>query len=226
MWPEQTKMSHHRDVPLRTIDTTLFVTHVEGDRGYLKIWAQQDTHAANYVDRFIYTLTEQLSQGYGCPSKSNPPIINTLCCSRFKNDGYYRAKILDVHCDGMIAVHFIDFGNIEVVPSNHVHMLSGIPGSEPLLTYPPLATEFILPNVLPINGIWENKTIEKIKNILCYNGYRALVNNVVDKHLIMKLWYDNENFSDLLIKRQLALPANMQDACRYHILYLIYLFLI
>lgn len=198
----------------------IFVTHIEGGRDCLKIWAQRDTHAAACVDRFIRPLVDQFSQGYGCPSKSNPPIIDTLCCGRFRNDGYYRAKILDVRRDGMIVVHFIDYGNMEILPPNHVHLLNNIPGLEPLLTYPAMAAEFILLNVLPINGIWENETIETIKNILCYNEYRVLVNNVTNNRLIVKLWYNNEDFSNLLVKRNLALPANVQDTCRYHILLL------
>ncbi|XP_032689380.1 maternal protein tudor-like isoform X3 [Odontomachus brunneus] len=208
-------MSHHRDnMQSHTVEIALFITHIESDRDCLKIWAQQDTHAATCVDRFIRPLVEQFSQGYGCPSKSNPPIIGALCCSRFRNDGYYRAKIIDVRRDSMIAVQFIDYGNIEIVSPNHVHLLNNIPGSEPLLTYPALAADFILLNVLPVNGVWENQIIETIKSILCYNEYRVLVNNVANNRLIVKLWYNNEDFSNLLVKRNLALPANMQDTCR------------
>ncbi|XP_019700708.2 maternal protein tudor isoform X3 [Harpegnathos saltator] len=207
-------MSHHRDnIPCPT-ETIIFVTHVESDREYLKIWGQQDTHTATCVERFIYPLVEQFSQGYGRPSKSNPPMIGALCCGRFKNDGYYRAKILDIRRDGMIVVHFIDYGNIEILPPNDVHLLGNIPGSEPLQTYPAMATEFILLKILPVNGVWENRIIETIKNILCYNEYRALVSNVANNRFLVKLWYNNEDFSDLLIRRHLGLPANVQDICR------------
>lgn len=212
-------MSHHRDnVPPCTTDTIIFVTHVEGDRECLKIWGQQDMATATCVERFIYPLVERFSQGYGCPSKSNPPIIGALCCGRFKNDGYYRAKILDVRCDGMIVVHFIDYGNIEILPPNDVHLLGNIPGAEPLQTYPAMATDFILLKVLPINGVWENRIIDSIKNILCYNEYRAVVSNIANNRCLVKLWYNNEDFSDILIRKHLAISANMQDTCRYFIL--------
>ncbi|XP_014478410.1 PREDICTED: maternal protein tudor-like isoform X3 [Dinoponera quadriceps] len=207
-------MSHHRDdVQSYTTETFIFITHVEADREYLKIWGQQDMHGVTSMERSIYPFVGQFSQGYGRPSKSNPPITGALCCGKFKNDGYYRAKILDVRPEGIV-VHFIDYGNTEILPPKDIHLLSGIPGSESLQSYPAMATDFILLKVLPINGIWENRVIETIKNILCYNEYRALVSNVANNRCLMKLWYNNEDLSDLLVRRHLALPSNMQDTCR------------
>lgn len=192
----------------------IFVTHVEPDDIYLKIWGQVDKQAATAVEHYIYPLIEQFNQGYGCPSKASRLIAGTLCCARFQTEGYYRAKILSVRPDGMIVVQFIDYGNVEVLAPNDIHLLDNIRGSEPLRAYPPMAAEFTLLNVLPINGIWENRTIEGIRKILCYNEYRVLAQMMNNRYLI-KLWYNNGDFSELLVKERMALPATLQDMFRY-----------
>jgi len=192
----------------------VFVTHVEPDDVYLKIWGQMDKQAATTIEHYIYPLIEQFNQGYGCASKTNRLIVGTLCCARFQTEGYYRAKIVNVRPDGMIVVQFIDYGNVEVLSPNEIHLLDNIHGAEPLQAYPAIAVEFTLLNVLPINGIWENRIIEEIKKILCYNEYRALV-QMMNNHRLIKLWYNNEDFSELLVKEHMALPATLQDMFRY-----------
>jgi len=62
--------------------------------------------------------------------------------------------------------------------------------------------------------LWENRIIEEIKKILCYNEYRALV-QMMNNHRLIKLWYNNEDFSELLVKEHMALPATLQDMFRY-----------
>ncbi|XP_028046299.1 maternal protein tudor isoform X2 [Monomorium pharaonis] len=206
MLPERVNMNQQPS-------SVLFVTHVEPDDIYLKIWGQMDKQAATAVEHYIYPLVEQFNQGYGCPPKANRLIIGTLCCARFRNEGYYRAKILNIRPDGIIVVQFIDYGNVENILPNEIHLLDNIHGAEPLRAYPPMASDFTLLNVLPVNGVWETRTIEAIKKILCYNEYRALVQMVNDCCLI-KLWYNNEDFSELLVKERLALPATLQDMFR------------
>ncbi|KAL6267474.1 hypothetical protein P5V15_000550 [Pogonomyrmex californicus] len=191
----------------------IFVTHVEPNDIYLKIWGQVDKQAATAVEHYIGPLIEQFNQGYGCPSKGSRLISGTLCCARFQSDGYFRAKILSVRPDGMIVVQFIDYGNVEILPPTEIHLLDNIHGSEPLRAYPAMAAEFTLINILPVNGIWENRTIERIKKILCYNEYRALV-QMMHNHCLIKLWYNNGDFSELLVKEHMALPATLQDMFR------------
>lgn len=213
-------MTHHTQPP----EIIIFVTHVEADDIYLKIWGQLDKHASTCVERFIYPLVEQFSQGYGRPTKSNRLMIGALCCARFQTDGYYRAKILNVRPDGMIIIQFIDYGNVEILPPHEVHLLEGIPGSESLQAYPAMATEFTLLNVLPINGVWENRTIEIIRKFLCYNEYRACIHPVMNNRCLIKILYNNEDLSELLVREHMALPATLQDMFRYCMAYLTFLF--
>lgn len=195
-------------------EIVIFITHVEADDVYLKIWGQLDKPAATAVEHYIYPLIKQFNQGYGCPSKTTRLFVGTLCCARFQSDGYYRAKILNVRPDGMIVVQFIDYGNVEIVSPNEIHLCDNNPQMEPLRAYPPMAAEFILINVLPINGVWEDGTIETIKKTLCYNEYRAHL-YMVNNHCLIKLWYNNEDFSELLVRQHVALPAAVHDMFRY-----------
>lgn len=197
----------------------IFVTHIEPDDVFLKIWGQTDKQAATNVEHYIYPLIEQFNQGYGCPSKDSRLLVGTLCCARFQTEGYYRAKILSVRPDGMIVIQFIDYGNMEVLSPNDIHLLDNIRGAEPLFTYPGMAGEFTLLNVLPVNGVWENRTIEKIREILCYNEYRVMVIQTMNNRCMIKLWYNNRDFSELLVKEHMALPATLHDMFRYGAFY-------
>lgn len=191
----------------------IFITHIEPDDTYLKIWGQVDKSNASLVERHIYSLIEHFNQGYVSPSKANR-LIGALCCARFQTDGYYRAKILSIRPNNTIVVQFIDYGNIEILSPNDVHLLENIPGSESLQTVPAIAAEFTLANVMPINCVWEDRIIETIKRNLCYNEYRATLVHTVNNRYLIKLLYNNEDFSELLVKEHMALPASIQDMFR------------
>ncbi|KAG5320463.1 TUD protein, partial [Pseudoatta argentina] len=208
MLPERANMSQQS-----TSELVVYITHVEPDNIYLKIWAQMDRQTAIAIEQYIFPLIEQFNQGYGCPSKTNRLMVGTLCCAKFQTEGYYRAKIISIRPDGMIVVQFIDYGNMEAISLNDIHLLDNIRGAEPLQTYPAMATEFTLLNVLPVNGVWDNRTIESIKKSICYNEYRVLI-QMMNNHYLMKLWYNNEDFSELLVKERMALPATLQDMFR------------
>ncbi|XP_026673866.1 uncharacterized protein LOC108630430 isoform X2 [Ceratina calcarata] len=192
-----------------------FVTHVEAEDTYLKIWGQVDKNSATCVERMILPLIEHFTRSQGCigPGAANLS-VNALCCARYHNEGYYRAKILNVCPDGMIVLQFIDYGNIEVLPPQEVHLLENIPDSESLQSFPPVAFDFVLMNVLPVNGVWENKIVESIKKTLWYNEYTILIHCTNSTHRFIKLWYNNEDFSEFLINRNLALKATYAEMLR------------
>ncbi|XP_072754733.1 protein tudor isoform X2 [Anoplolepis gracilipes] len=193
-----------------SFESVIFVTYVEADDVNLRIWGQLDKQAVTSVEQYIYPLTERFNQGYGCPSKSNRLTIGAFCCARFQSDGYFRAKILGIRPDGMIVVQFIDYGNVEVLPPNEIHLWDSIRETEPLRTYPPMAVEFTLMDVLPLNGVWDNGIVESIRKTLCYNEYRALLYMLNNRYFI-KLWYNNEEFSELLVKQHMAIPNTVKS---------------
>ncbi|XP_076751739.1 protein tudor [Xylocopa sonorina] len=199
----------------QSTELIIFVTHVEAEDTFLKIWGQVDKNSATCVERMILPLVEQFARSQGCiGSQSANLCINALCCARFQNEGYYRAKVINIRPDGMVVLQFIDYGNIEVLPPQEIHLLENISGSESLQSFPPVAFEFTLVNVLPLNTVWENKIIESIKKTLWYNEYKILIHNVINNHCFIKLWYNNEDFSELLIKEHMAIRATLQDMIR------------
>ncbi|KAI4503981.1 hypothetical protein M0802_000452 [Mischocyttarus mexicanus] len=192
----------------------IFVTHIEAEHQYLKIWGQIDKNSATYVERLILPLFEKFSVGSGYPELQEGLSINALCCARFQNDGYYRARVCNINPDGKVVLQFIDYGNIEVLPQHEVYLLRNIPGSETLQSFPPVAYEFTLANVAPINNVWDNEIIETIKKILRYNEYKACCLSNAGNHTFIKLYFNNEDFAELLVKRHMALDAKMQDLFR------------
>ncbi|KAL2735605.1 maternal protein tudor-like isoform X1 [Vespula squamosa] len=192
----------------------IFVTHVEAEHQFLRIWGQIDKNSATYVERMILPLFEKFAIGSGYPELQEGLSINALCCARFQNDGYYRARVCNICPDGKVVLQFIDYGNIEILPQHEVYLLRNIPGSETLQSFPPVAYEFTLANIIPINNVWDNKTIETIKKILRYNEYKACCLSNVRNHTFIKLYYNNEDFGELLVKRHMAMDATMQDLFR------------
>ncbi|XP_017761897.1 PREDICTED: maternal protein tudor [Eufriesea mexicana] len=199
----------------QSTELIIFVTHVEAEDSFLKIWGQVDKNSATCVERMILPLVEQFARSQGCVGPQSTNLhINSLCCARFQNEGYYRAKVINIRADGMVVLQFIDYGNIEVLPPQEIHLLENIPGSESLQSFPPVAFDFTLMHVLPVNGAWENKIIESIKKTLWYNEYKILIHTVGNNHRFIKLWYNNEDFSELLIKKHMAIRATLQEMFR------------
>ncbi|XP_076298392.1 protein tudor-like isoform X2 [Lasioglossum baleicum] len=199
----------------QSTELIIFVTHVEAENSFLKIWGQVDKNSGTCVERMILPLAEKFARSQDCVgSRANNLHLNALCCARFQNEGYYRAKVINIRPDGMVVLQFIDYGNIEVLPPQEIHLLESIPGAESLQSYPPVAFDFTLANVLPINEIWENKIIELIKKSLCYNEYKILIHSVINNHRFIKLWYNNEDFSELLINRHMALGTTVPEMFR------------
>ncbi|XP_078047780.1 protein tudor isoform X2 [Augochlora pura] len=199
----------------QSTEMVIFVTHVEAENSFLKIWGQVDKNAGTCVERMILPLVEQFAQSQGCiGSRAGTLRINALCCARFQNEGYYRAKVININPDNTIVLQFIDYGNIEVLSPQEIHLLENIPGSESLQSFPPVAFEFILMNVLPINGIWENRIIELIKQSLCYSEYKISIHTIINNHRFIKLCYNDDDFGALLIKRRMAIGTTLQEMFR------------
>ncbi|XP_076298394.1 protein tudor-like [Lasioglossum baleicum] len=194
---------------------TILVTHVEAKNTFLKIWGHIDKNSATCVGRMIYPFVEKFAKSQDCFGSTAINLhLNAICCAKYLNENYYRAKIISVRPDGMVVVQFIDYGNIEVLPPQDIHLLKSIPGTEFLQSFPPVAFDFTLANVLPINKVWGNRIIELIKKNICYNEYKIMIHSVVNNHCFIKLWYNNEDFSEFLIKRQVALGATVQEMVR------------
>ncbi|XP_076380024.1 protein tudor isoform X1 [Megalopta genalis] len=199
----------------QSTELVIFVTHVEPEDSFLKIWGQVDRNAGTCVERMILPLVEQFARSHGCiGSRAGCLRINALCCARFQNEGYYRAKVININPDNTVVLQFVDYGNIEVLPPQEIHLLENITGSESLRSAPPAAFEFILMHVLPMNGIWDNEIIELIKKTLCYNEYKISIQAIINNRRFIKLCFNNEDFSEILIKKHMAIGTTLQEMFR------------
>ncbi|XP_012278471.1 maternal protein tudor isoform X2 [Orussus abietinus] len=199
----------------QTNEISLFVTHVDGDGATLKIWGQVDRDTVACVERKILALIERFGQGLGLPGAHTRPLASDiLCCARFQNDGYYRARICSIRPDGSVVVQFIDYGNVEVLTPHDIRLLEGIPESENLQSIHPLAIEFILANVMPINRAWDGETIKYIMQTIRYTELKAIIHSTVGSHYLLKLIFEGQDFGELLVSKGMATVATLQDMFR------------
>ncbi|XP_066589234.1 maternal protein tudor [Prorops nasuta] len=193
----------------------IFVTHIEEENSFLKIWGQTDKTAATFVERTIFPYIEHFALSAGCTGINvrNIP-LNTMCCAKFQNDGYYRAKILNILPDNTVLLHFIDYGNIAKVSPEDVFLLDNFPNTEELQMHPAVAFDFVLANVIPINKTWDEKILNSIRNTITYNEYKALLYSESNDYRFIKISCNGEDFGDMLVKQNMAIPATLQEMFR------------
>ncbi|XP_076476295.1 protein tudor [Bombus vancouverensis nearcticus] len=191
----------------------IFVTHIEPCHTFLRIWGQIDKNSATCVERMILPLVEQFTRRQNCVKTQSTSLrINALCCAKFQNDGYYRARIKHINnIDNTVLLHFIDYGNLELLPIQEIHLLDDIPGSESLQSFPPVAFQFTLMHLLPANGHWSNEVIESIQKTLRYNEYKIVIHTITNSDNFIKLVYNNEDFTEFLIRKYIAKKATLLE---------------
>ncbi|XP_033178847.1 maternal protein tudor isoform X2 [Bombus impatiens] len=191
----------------------IFVTHIEPCHTFLRIWGQIDKNSATCVERMILPLVEQFTRRQNCVKTQSTSLrINALCCAKFQNDGYYRARIKHINnIDNTVLLHFIDYGNLELLPIQEIHLLDDIPGSESLQSFPPVAFQFTLMHLLPVNGHWSNEVIESIQKTLRYNEYKIVIHTITNSDNFIKLVYNDEDFTEFLIRRYIAKKATLLE---------------
>ncbi|XP_060822618.1 maternal protein tudor-like isoform X2 [Bombus pascuorum] len=191
----------------------IFVTHIEPCHTFLRIWGQIDKNSATCVERMILPLVEQFTRRQNCVKIQSASLrINALCCAKFQNDGYYRARIKHINnIDDTVLLHFIDYGNLELLPIQEIHLLDDIPGSESLQSFPPVAFQFTLMHLLPSNGHWSKEIIESIQKTLRYNEYKIMIHTITNSDNFIKLQYNDEDFTELLIKKRIAKKATLLE---------------
>ncbi|XP_024937429.1 maternal protein tudor isoform X2 [Cephus cinctus] len=196
-------------------EINLFVTHVSADGPLLKIWGQTDRNAATCIERMILPLSEQFEQGLGRPGAQCRGLVpNVICCARFFNEGYYRARICNIRQDGMVVLQYIDYGNVDIISPEDIRLLDGIPNAVPLHTLPPLAYEFVLGHIFPVRGTWTKETLETIKILVRYSEVKAIIHSAIGTHCLIKLCYKNQDFAEYLVNRNLAVPVTLQEMFR------------
>jgi len=181
----------------------IFVTCVENDGPLLKLWGQLDRTQATTVERLILQLREQFERGLYVP---NTVSVGQLCCARYNDGVYYRARVTgpaDLPV-GRVAVHFIDYGNSEVVSLSDIRSLEANALTTMLASMSDQATDFFLAGVLPVAGAWDDNSLAFIRQALCYEELKSVIVAQIGSKRLIKVFYNNEDFAQILIASKIG----------------------
>ena len=67
----------------------LFITHVDKEGPFLKIWGQADKNNSIYVEQFLLGASQQFELGVGLIPFENLQ-VGALVCAKYKDNKYYR----------------------------------------------------------------------------------------------------------------------------------------
>ena len=114
-----------------------------------------------------------------CNNNGHCSVIGMLCCAQFTEDNkWYRGKISGVKKGGMVEVHFVDYGNYELLPLSRVKKLQA-----EHLSLPPQAVKCALAKIDPLD-----------QNLLSDDVMNRFEELTLDKELVMMAdKYDKSN---------------------------------
>ncbi|KAK4880286.1 hypothetical protein RN001_008432 [Aquatica leii] len=187
-----------------TTTNSLYITYVEKHGAFLRIWGQIDKNLSMAIENSLLELTSQIDHGHYVPAINNIP-IGLFCCAKYKDGKYYRARVSNVVMlsQNLVEVHFIDYGNKEILPVTNIRTINHLTPALPSL--PPQAHDFILANVTHIGLAWDNNTIALISNEIRYMELQFIVMQQVNSYTLIKLFKNGEDFALTLFNRGLVL---------------------
>ena len=163
--------------------------------------------------RWSAKLTQDMNEHYS--AVSFPPFVareNDFCVAHFTKSGdWCRAFIKGISPDGKVYVHYVDYGNTEFVPRDHLRPLTEQFSFNAL---PFSALRCSLANVVPLDSSdWSDEAIASVKTLLPEYSRRSL--HVVGQRK-GKLFVDITNetgksVSQTLVEQGLARMINKRD---------------
>ncbi|XP_044751082.1 maternal protein tudor-like isoform X3 [Coccinella septempunctata] len=179
----------------------MYITNVEKEGAFLKLWGQIDNKAALDVELALFKAYAMYEEGQHALTPANIQ-IGVLCCAKYIDEKYYRARITndDSRRLGTVEVNFIDFGNRDIVPISNLRSIDCFNAT--FITLPPLALPFILSEVICTGVEWNDFTLELISRQIRYMevnytvasthlGYKIINMSLADKDLALHLVRNN-----------------------------------
>lgn len=190
-----------------------YVTHVEPLNGaLLKIWGQTaESYAiAKTIEGYIWQLRESFNATHQwIPKNVNELCINIIVLAKYQNERYERARVLNAKAtEGLVRVHFIDYGYMDVVGLKDIRLLD-MPECRELRTHNALALEFVLCNVSSTYQAGWGNNLELIRKSLCLKRVDAKITEYCGRHRLVDLNINGENVSSHLINHQFAIFSNV-----------------
>lgn len=190
----------------------LYVTHVDGEGHFLKISGQLDQPSSLLIESLFESSCENLEKGVGIV----PPAAiheGVICAAKYKDGTYYRAKIINTTnlATGLVGVHFIDFGNKDIISLSTIRFLDSY---DPMfLQLRGQATDYYLSRIMHPSGKWEEPLLLKLQSLLCYTEYPVTVDVQTRSLPLISIQFRGTDLSTHLVANRLgvALPIVKQE---------------
>ncbi|XP_070552424.1 uncharacterized protein [Ptychodera flava] len=178
---------------------SLYVTAIELSLGACRFWAQ-----CNLPSKSLSQLESLMSSSQNF-IETAPKIVDTsrleagdLCFAKFSEDGvWYRAVVWCVKSRNEYTVFFIDYGNVDTVPTCDLRLVENVKLAGPTLTssaqdilfgIPAQATECILANVMPVEPWkWSEEAAKFLTETLLFQEFVGVVNKSTKKKALIEI---------------------------------------
>ncbi|CAG4962766.1 unnamed protein product [Colias eurytheme] len=163
------------------------------------------TQIVSLQSKFL-EMMHQIPELYkGVKSYSGEINVGASVLARYPADSVlYRATVISIQPFSKYIVRYVDFGNKQLVDAKDIWQLDS-----QLMELPIMAVHCSLVGVLPKDGEWKaNTDID-----LCFNAprYQCIFQEIAEDQYKVSLWNNGVSVADLLVEKQLALPAEHQS---------------
>lgn len=143
----------------------LFTTHVEAIGRFLKIYGQTNQNEGIAIEAAIQKVLRDHPDAQKCAG-DHLIAVGSLCLSKYSDGLYYRCKVIDHEAQDNVLVHFIDYGNDEIISMKDMIDLTTIAGAEVeyLLKAAAQAKEYVLAGYWNTN--WNESALTEIRGLI------------------------------------------------------------
>ncbi|KAK9869541.1 hypothetical protein WA026_003297 [Henosepilachna vigintioctopunctata] len=188
---------------------SMYVTNVEKEGPFLKIWGQIDKKSSLEVEQALLGASVCFDQGQFIP-KENTLEVGSLYCAKYVDGKYYRAKITSISPinDGMVEVYFIDYGNKDLIPVSNLRTVECFNGW--FNSLPPLSTAFILAEVVCIGGEWNDLIVDQISKEIRYMEHNYIIVAQAIRYYFIKVFVHDIDLGLHLVRQNLMQSTSIQ----------------
>lgn len=194
--------------------TTLYITFFAKEGPFLKIWGQLDKNIPIAIDKALADATDSFDSGHHIPPTIQYFSLGNLCCAKFSDGAYYRAKITNVDSlhDGVVEVLFIDYGNTDIIPCKNIRTMA--PFSREFINIGPQAREFYLMNVTHIGTDWDQVVLDQIIQTFRYVDLAIDECIQIASNFLIRLVQNGQEISSLMQQAGYAVhvPTHIQQS--------------
>lgn len=189
--------------------SVVYITFLEKEGSFLKIWGQTDRNIPIAIEKSLAQGKADFDQGHFVPPAESL-YVGQLLCAKYKDGMYYRARItnLSLRHQGIIEVHFIDYGNKDYLPYVNTRLMTNALAS--LVTIPPQSKDFILAQITHVGLQWDENVVMMISNEIRYIEMQFNILAQVGPYSLIRLSTGGEDLASNLVARSLCVSIAIQ----------------